>query len=68
MRAQLSGDELLLIMDNNIYQEPLLFQPLIEQCTILQYVPSGPLPDPIDMGFFEESAFESYILKGTHLP
>jgi len=57
VRAQLSGQELLIIFYNCIDQENSKFIELIERYALLKHIPSHAIPCNIDFEFFSEDAF-----------
>ncbi|GAA5445406.1 hypothetical protein Misp06_03609 [Microbulbifer sp. NBRC 101763] len=59
IRAQLSGQELLILFYNCIYLENNKFKPLIEKYALLKHIPAFVVADEIDLSFFTKDAFGS---------
>lgn len=57
IRAQLSGQELLIIMYNCIYHENSKFTPLIEEYALLKHIPERGINSKLDFQFYSASAF-----------
>ncbi|MCK9618997.1 MAG: putative phage abortive infection protein [Methylobacter sp.] len=57
VRAQLSGQELLILLYNCIYHDDSKFTPLIEKYALLKHVPYKALSSMLDIEFYQSSAF-----------
>jgi len=57
VRAQLSGQELLLLMYNCIYFRELKFKPLVEKYALLKHIPYNAIPSHLDIEIFSPSAY-----------
>jgi hypothetical protein len=65
VRAQLSGNELLVIFYNGIYFSDSKFVPLIEQYALLKHLPIHKLPVLLDIEFYKPTAFGGKYPKGS---
>lgn len=57
VRAQLSGQELLIILYNGIYHSDSKFIPLIEEYALLKHIPYHGIKSDLDFKFYNKSAF-----------
>lgn len=57
VRAQISGQELLIIFYNCIYYSDSKFIPLIEEYSLLKHLPYKAIPSVLDFQFYDERAF-----------
>lgn len=57
VRAQLSGQELLIIFYDGIYNTESKFTPLIEEYSLLKHLPAHAITTNLDFNFYKKSAF-----------
>lgn len=57
VRAQISGQELLIILYNCIYHPDSKFIPLIEEYALLKHIPYKAIPSELDLQFFNKRAY-----------
>lgn len=57
VRAQLSAQELIIMLYNGIYHSDSKFIPLIEEYSLLKHTPQQAIPSELDFTFYNENAF-----------
>lgn len=57
VRAQISAQELIIMLYNGIYHSDSKFIPLIEEYALLKHIPHQAIPSELDFTFYSEKAF-----------